>query len=191
VSSFFKKSLINIFALVTFAGFMGCESQADKDRKPEVVEQMMKDMVERCEKDNARGIDTTYNNQELRDALMNVDTEDLEVLQKKGITIFADQRLSLQNEKFFGSYVYGIYYIRERLVIVDPCAWDSYSSLALGELAEVIRDKEVPSNAKILIGKRYGKAGVEWVTLEEFGKDNLENPQLLNPPRVNKTPLSP
>jgi len=184
LSGFFKKSLVGIFACVTFAGFMGCESQADKDRKPEVVEKIMDDMVERCEKNNAQDIDTAYSNEELRDALMLTDTKDLELFQKKGITIFADSRFMEQDCGFFSTRIEGIYYINSKLLALNPRNDDSRNSQAIEKLADLIRENKIPPGTKIMYAGKYGGKvkRMDWDSPEDFNKSAQENnPRLLVP----------
>lgn len=193
----FKKSLL-VIAFAS-AALMGCESRADKERKPSVADPMVTESV-KIEKD----VDAGYADR-LREVLMHTNTKDLETLRDAGITVCLDKRLPDQETGAFDRPIYGVYYIKDKIVTIydNPDAGflgrtaDSYGSSELEKLASAIRDGDVNPNGNYMFAATYyvstGKGGyttVRWSDCGDFDQAAIrKNPDLLKPPVTKPTAM--
>lgn len=189
----FKKSLL-VLAFASVA-LVGCESRADRARKSDVADPMVTESV-RIEKD----ADAGYADR-LREVLMHTNTKDLETLRDAGITVCLDKRMVDQKYGFFDQPMYGIYYIKEKIVTIydDPDAGflrnttaGSYGGSALKNLARTIRDGKVNPNDTYMFAALYGSKSrsVRWKSSEDFDQATIrKNPDLLKPPVAKPTAM--
>ena len=175
----------------------GCESKTDIARKPDVIEDMLAQSLQKC----VRADDVVYS-EKLRHIMGDVRTKSLETIRSNGATICLDQRLS-QQERI--KTIYGVYYNRPDGDILS--LWDDgrsihdrgifdidatdYGASMLTDLAEEIAKGSL-SDAENAYGARYtrttGKTTStysDWREARYFSKKTIKN----NPDIVENAPV--
>lgn len=197
------KSLTAIFLATTaLTGVLGCENARDVERKPDVVEPIVKESVLKCD---FQGSSTDYTHR-LRTVLMDSRTKDLELLSSKNVTICLDGRLGAQTNDFADQMIMGVLYNKgtshPTVSLFDNgkvgsagSFWksdtDDFGSMLIGALAEKISDTKGAANGEIDYAGIYSSyCGngcmsfyAEWSTAEKFDQAGVnKNPQLTAPP---------
>ena len=169
------------------------ESSADQTRKPQTTSLMVQNSQDIC-----TAHDANYA-QRLNAVLSDVKTQDLETIQNAGVVIVLDQRLSEQITGTWDRTIQGIFYNNAGQKIVtlwddgrppsESSTWSQdtydYGAKMLTDLAEEIRDGNMPADVEMLIGARFstGKTSYsDWRDKESFSDELSKNPSLQKPP---------
>jgi hypothetical protein len=176
MKSFKKYFLITAFAAI--AGLTGCESKADRERKPAVAQPMIEASIQ-----TEGNVDAGYAAR-LRTVLMHTDTKDLETLKDHGITVCLDQRLSQQKHGFWDTEIRGVYYVQDKIVTLYDNG--DHGAATLSYLANALCHNNIPSDARVWLAGVYSNGRsvyTQWRSLEDFDDSSIaKNPQLLTPP---------
>lgn len=181
------------------------ESTKDHNRKPEIVDAIVRHTLAVADTGPVTLGDNNYENR-LREVLMQTDTRDLETLRDRNIAIVLDRRLEGQKNGWFDKEMIGVYYNQGKGVVA---LWDSgktskdagffgrsaadHGHEMLEKLAEMARDGDLDKQVERFYAGRYtyayGKTYVtktEWRSESDFDDSSIrKNPQLLTPPLKN------
>lgn len=196
-----KNNLKKIFALATLGLVLaGCESSADKARKPEVADAMVEQSVAACETGPVNGSPEQYA-QRLRNILMDTRTADMDLLRQNNITVCLDQRLANQNNGWLDRRMEGVFYNNggkgSVLTLWDngkgPSFWSKdasdWGSRLIHNFAYEVRKGRIQSTDAHWYGYEYsyttscGKDctttnyDVDWTRERRFDKDTIRKNQ--------------
>ncbi len=151
---------------VVAAGLLtGCESGYDAARKPELVEHITGQSLEKCQLD---GQNPAAYKARLSAALGQAYSESLDVLIAKDVTVCLDQRLPNIEKSWYQNTPLAVYYNNEAspvLTLYDngklpqengffETGVDSYSGGAIDKIAEKIAERDFVSGDNILMAGR-------------------------------------
>lgn len=179
------------------------ESTADRERKPEIVEGILKHSLAHADT-GPFSFGDAYEDR-LREVLMDTCTADLEYLRDRKITLCLDTRLYDQKQGWFDKEIMGVFYNEgdkggtialwdngkkpENTGFFDRGAYDHGSDM-LGKMAEMLRDGDIEDRERHYyfgsytrtIGKTM-QTYTEWRAESDFDDGAVKkNPELLQPP---------
>lgn len=202
----FFKSALPCLAFV-FAVATGCESKADKDRKPQLVENLVKRSIETCDTGTYVAGAMPYADR-LRKVLMECNSSSLDVFIKHDIAIVLDQRLSTQENNFFVDRRMDAVFYNRGDSLASVSLWDdgtdgdgilnmspsNHNADALNKLASHIVDNDINAETKVAIASQYSTGGkyatysTGWKSAADFNSSTTKkNDVLLKQSRRIKT----
>lgn len=178
-------------SLALVFGLSACENSADIARKPDAAEAIVKNSLKECK---VKDSDATYGDR-LRSVLMDVRSNNLDVLINNKTTICLDARIDSQVNGTWDSFIWGIYNKKENVVSLldnasgtkgffDRDAQD-YGEVMVTRIAEKIKDGDVSTAFAYARKSGCGKncTTVRWYDDNNFDSDSIaKNPQLKTPP---------
>lgn len=199
----FKKAAMAALALLSVTG---CESRADLDRKPDVVEAMIKDSISTC----TMPYTAAQARAKLSKIFSDVRTARLDTLRANHVTVCLDTRLSQQDTSgLFTKTMLGVYYSGAASVNGQmrsiATLWDNGQTVdkdgfwhmdasdkgaeTIGKLARSIESHGAPAAGENKVAAEYshshrcGKSTctshyVEWHAGSNFTKNMKKNPTL-------------
>ncbi|HTK84912.1 MAG TPA: hypothetical protein VL625_07480 [Patescibacteria group bacterium] len=194
-----NNTLTKIFAVAAIGlTLAGCESNADKMRKPMVAENAITQSMNVCQ---PGAVNPDGYADRLRNILMDTRTADMETLQRNHITVCLDQRLSQQHLGWFDNRMEGVYYNDGKnggvLTIWDngqgPSFWSKdasdWGSALIHDFAYQVTKGRINPGDKHWFGYEYSYTtscgqnctttnyDVDWTRERKFDKDTIHNNQ--------------
>lgn len=175
------------------------ESAADKERKPDLISQIIPQSLSICDQQHSQNTKSdTYYETRLRDALNSTLSKDLDFIIENDITICLDRRIGDLSKRFFESAVHGLYYpTHNTLSLYDDgkaCSYynnlfDAGSCAHTSRLLNAFKETYATTLPTQLTSIQYGynstykgKTSTWWKPNAEKHPDLIERKELLMPP---------